>query len=52
MIRTTLRKENLFVKTFKDIYGVLKYLVINADNLIQTSEDGLSIEELIEYAGI
>jgi cold shock CspA family protein len=52
MIRVALKKENLFVKTIKDAYGVLKYLVINADDVIQTSENGLSMEELIKYAGI
>ena len=50
MIESALKEENLYVKTVKDSYGVKKYLVVNADNVIQTSEQGMSFSELATYA--
>jgi CspA family cold shock protein len=52
MIRTALEKENLFVKTFRNLLGEEKYMVVNENNVIQTDGNGLSFEELVEYAEI
>ena len=32
----SLKKENLKLKTMTDAYGVKKYLVVNADNVLET----------------
>ena len=41
MIKDALKEEDLYVSTFKDVYGVTMYRVFDADNVIQTSEQGL-----------
>ena len=33
----------------KDAYGVQKWLVVDEGGIIQTSEQGMSLEELNEY---
>jgi CspA family cold shock protein len=52
MIKSVLRKENLFVDTFKNLLGEEKYMVVNENNVIQTDGNGLSFEELVKYAEI
>lgn len=52
MVDNALLEENLHLQTIKDAYGVNKYLVVNADNLLQTSEDGMTLIETAAYAGI
>lgn len=52
MVEKTLEKENLKVKTMKDAFGVKKYVVTNAENVLQTDENGMTFEELVGYAGL
>lgn len=47
----SLKKENLYIQTQKDSYGVKKYLVVDENNVIQTDESGMSFMELAKYAG-
>lgn len=51
MVRNSLKGENLYVKTMKDAYKVTKYLVVDANNVIQSNEQGMTFLELAEYAG-
>ena len=51
MVKTTLGKEGLSIKSFKDVYGVKKYHVVDTNNFIQNGEWGMSFDELAEYAG-
>lgn len=48
----SLKKENLKLKTMTDAYGVKKYLVVNADDVLQTDENGMTLVETAAYAGI
>ena len=48
----SLKKENLMLKTMTDAYGVKKYLVVNADDILQTDENGMTLVETAAYAGI
>lgn len=52
MVENALLEENLHLQTMKDEYGVKKYLVVNSDNTLQTSENGMTFEELVGYAGL
>lgn len=49
-IRRQLEKEGLYVKTIRDSLGYKAYMVVDANNVIQTSENGMSEKELIDYA--
>lgn len=49
MIEGALKEENLYVQTIKDSHGVKKYLVVDTNNVIQTSEQGMSFSELATY---
>lgn len=51
MIKDSLKKENLYVKTMKDAYKMTKYLVVDANNAIQTDEQGMDFLNLAAYAG-
>lgn len=51
MIKESLKEENLHVKTMKDAYKVTKYLVVDANNVIQTSEQGIDFINLAAFAG-
>ena len=51
MIKDSLKEENLYVETMKDANGTTKYLVVNADNVIQTSEQGMDFLNLAAFAG-
>ena len=51
MIEDSLKEENLYVKTMKDAYKVTKYLVVDANNMIQTSEQGTDFLNLAAFAG-
>ena len=52
MVENALKEENLYLQTMKDAHGVKKYLVVDANNVIQTGEQGLSLIEVAAYAGI
>ena len=49
MIESALKKDNLFLQSMKDAYGVKKYLVVDENNVLQTSECGMTVDELIDY---
>lgn len=51
MIEDSLKEENLYISYMKDAYGVKKYQVVDKNNMLQTSEQGMSFLELVDYAG-
>lgn len=51
MVRKALGKDHLHLKSKKNAYGNRVWLVLDDNNVIQASEDGLSLEEVAEYAG-
>lgn len=51
MVKDSLKEENLSVKTVKDAYKVTKYLVVDANNVLQTSEQGIDFLNLAAFAG-
>ncbi|MCD7817765.1 MAG: cold shock domain-containing protein, partial [Lachnospiraceae bacterium] len=51
-VKSALRKDGLYTRTKKDVYGNRVWLVIDENGLIQTNEQGMCLEELAEYAGI
>lgn len=52
MVVHALKKENLQLKTLQDARGDRAYLVVDANNVIQAGEHGLSLIEVAAYAGI
>lgn len=50
MVKDSLQEENLFVKTMKDTHKVTRYMVVDANGVLQTNEQGMSFIELAEYA--
>ena len=51
MIKDSLKEENLSVKTMKDAHKVTKYLVVDAKDVLQTSEQGIDFLNLAAFAG-
>lgn len=51
MIEDSLKEDKLHIQTMKDGHGVTKYQVVDQNNVIQSSEQGMSFLELAEYAG-
>lgn len=51
MIEDSLKEENLYIQTIKDVHKVTKYLVVDADKVIKTSEQGMDFLNLAAYAG-
>jgi cold shock CspA family protein len=51
MVEDSLKEENLYVRTMKDAYKVTKYLVVDQNDVIQTSEQGMDFLNLAAYAG-
>ena len=51
MVDDSLKEENLYVKTMKDANATTKYLVVNADNIIQAGEQGMDFLNLAAAAG-
>ena len=51
MINEALKEENLYMNTFKNVYGETMYHIVDENNLIQTSEQGMSFLELAAYTG-
>ena len=51
MVKDSLKEESLQVKRTKDADKVTKYLVVDANNAIQTGENGISFLELAAFAG-
>ena len=52
MVNKALRKEELHLKTTKDVFGNKAYMVVDANNVIQSGENGLSLIDVAAYAGI
>lgn len=52
MVEKALKKENLILKLFRNTLGLDRYLVVDANNVIQTDEQGMSLIEVAAYAGI
>ena len=51
MVKDSLKEENLYVKTMKDAYKVTKYLVVDANDVLQTDEQGIDFLNLAAFAG-
>lgn len=51
MVRNALKKENLQLKTTKDAFGDRAYMVVDANNVIQVGEHGLSLINIAAFAG-
>ena len=51
MVKDSLKEESLQIKRIKDADKVTKYLVVDANNAIQTSENGISFLELAAFSG-
>ena len=49
MVRKALGKEHLHLKSKKDEYGNRVWLVLDDNNAIQTSDKGMSLEEVWDY---
>lgn len=52
MIERELRKEKLYLQTMKNALGERVYMVVDANNVIQVGEQGMSLSEVATYAGI
>lgn len=51
MVEDSLKEENLYIQTIKDVYKITKYQVIDQSNVIQAGENGMSFLELAAFAG-
>lgn len=51
MIKDSLKEDNLHMVTMEDAYGVTMYQVSDQNNVLQSSEQGMSFLELAAYAG-
>ena len=51
MVEDALKEENLYISNMKDAYGVKKYQVVDQNNVLQSSEPGMTFLELAAYAG-
>ena len=49
MMREKARKDHMHLEWFKDAYGVQKWVVVDEGGIIQSSEQGMTLEELNEY---
>lgn len=51
MIEDSLEEENLYLRITNDSYGSEKFIVVNANNVLQTDENGMTFEQLAGFAG-
>ena len=50
MMKDKARKENLYLKPRKDMFGITVWLVVDQNDVIQAGEqEGMSLRELNEY---
>lgn len=49
MVKDKAKKENLYLKPRKDMFGVTVWLVVDQNDVIQAGEQGMSLRELNEY---
>lgn len=52
MVADVLKKEDLFLDDYKNIFGQDTYLVVDINNIIQGGEREMSLLEVASYAGI
>ena len=52
MVEDALKEENLYVSNVTNALGIKGYLVVDANNVIQSYEQGMSFLELAAFAGI
>ncbi|MCM1253235.1 MAG: hypothetical protein NC321_10470 [Clostridium sp.] len=50
MIENSLKEDGLYVKNMKDVFGNKAYMVVDQNDIVQSSEQGMSFLELAEYA--
>lgn len=51
MVEDALDKDEFLHET-KDAYGCKAWIVVDANNIIKTSEQGMNLEEVAKYAGL
>ena len=51
MVEDSLKEENLYVKTMKDAHKVTRYMVVDANGVLQTNEQGIDFLNLAAFAG-
>lgn len=49
MMREKAQKDHMHLEWFRDAYGIQKWVVVDENNIIQSSEQGMTLEELNEY---
>ena len=49
MVKDKAKKENLYLKPRKDMFGVTVWLVVDQNDIIQAGEQEMSLRELNEY---
>lgn len=49
MMREKAQKDHMHLEWFRDAYGIQKWMVVDEGGIIQTSEQGMNLEELNEY---
>lgn len=52
MVEKSLNRECLYIKMMKDAQKTKKYLVVDANNVLQTSEQGMDFLYLAAYTGL
>ena len=51
MIEDSLKEDGLYVRNMKTALGEDAYMIVDQNNVIQSSEQGMSFLELAKYAG-
>lgn len=49
MVEKELKKEKLYLQTMKNALGEKAYMVVDANNVIQVGEQGMSLEEILNW---
>lgn len=52
MVRDALKKDDLFLSPYRNALGLDRYLVTDINNVIQSSEQGMTLIEAAKYAEI
>ena len=52
MVENELKKEKLYLQTMKNALGERVYMVVDANNVIQAGEQGMSLVEVAAYSGL
>lgn len=50
MVEKALKKDNLYLSPYRNALGLDRYLVVDINNVIQSSEQGMSLIEAAKYA--